>query len=157
MKRRMFVLGCGTALTGLAGCLNFENSSKEPSEKHWEEPAAHSASVSFSEESGLGVGVEVSKGEFEYIWVEIEDDVNDDGFIDGGFMIREGLDRPSLYVGNDDVSIAGDVCYKPNMDADCVDGSLDEETLNAFAISAKIRVYGVYEGEKTLLKRYERN
>lgn len=138
MNRRAILLGCAMALTGIAGCLGSEGPSKD------------SAFVSFSEQSGLGVGIEVSKGEFESIWVEIEG-------VDGGFMIYEGLDRPSVYVDNQEYSTAGDVCFKPSINAGCVDGSLDDETRNAFAISAEFRVYGVHDGEKTVLKTYERN
>lgn len=134
MRRRTVLLGCIPALAGIAGCLESG-------------PPVDSAFVSFSEDIEKGVGVEVSKGDFESLWVEIEN-------VDGGFMIYEGLDRPSLYIDDDEYRTAGDICYKTSLGADCIEGALAEETRESFSLSAEIRVYGILDGEKTLLETY---
>ncbi|UTF55391.1 hypothetical protein [Natronosalvus rutilus] len=134
MQRRQVLFGCATALPGITGCLDSE-------------PPVDSAFVSFSEDSDKGVGVEVSKGDFESLWIEIEN-------VDGGFMIYEGVDRPSIYINDDEYYTAGDICYKKSFGADCVEGSLDEETQESFYLSAEIRVYGILDGEQTLLETY---
>lgn len=136
MQRRTMLLGCATVVSGFAGCLDSG-------------PPVDTAFVSFSG-SEKGVAVEVSTGDFDSLWVEIEN-------VDGGFMIYEGLDRPSLYIDNDGYSTAGDICYKRSRDAACLEGSLDEDTRDAFFRDAEIRVYGILDGEKTLLETYARN
>jgi len=72
-------------------------------------------------------------------------------------MIYEGSDRPSLYIDSDGYSTAGDSCYKTSRDAACLEDSLDEDTRDAFHRDAEIRVYGILDGEKTLLETYARN
>ena len=138
MKRRIALGSCVTILTGITGCLDSERPSKD------------SAFVSFSEDSEKGVGIEVSKGDFESIWIEIEN-------VDGGFMVYEGVDRPSLYVNEQEYSTAGEICYKVSFDADCVDGSLDDETRESLSFRAEFRVYGIFDGNKTLLDTYSHN
>lgn len=130
------LLGSVTILSGFVGCLDSG-------------PPVDSAFVSFSG-SEKGVAVEVVTGDFDSLWVEIEN-------VDGGFMIDKGSDGPSLYIDNDGYSTAGDICYKTSRDATCLEGSLDEDTRDAFHRDAEIRVYGILDGEKTLLETYARN
>ncbi|TKX67634.1 hypothetical protein [Halorubrum sp. GN11GM_10-3_MGM] len=67
-------------------------------------PPIDSAVVSFSG-SEKSVAVEVSTGDFESLWVEVEN-------VGGGFMIYEGPDRPSIYIDNDEYNTEQNSIYQ---------------------------------------------
>jgi hypothetical protein len=107
------------------------------------------ASVSFTEErmvneGPVNIGIQVeSLGGYEFIWVEASG-------VDGGYMMEETTSQPGLYIADNGVSTVGlGICYKESLSADCGTYSGDPASFNP-----SVEVYGVSDGEKTLLDEY---
>ena len=81
---------------------------------------------------------------FRSVWVEHEN-------LDGGFQISETRDVPGLYLSDTGYVQFGDVCFKESHTADCKGAALDGERAAQLSRDGRIEVYGLHDGEKTLV------
>ena len=108
-----------------------------------------SAEVRFTEDETNGIGVQVSDmGGYGAVWVEVEK-------LEGGFQIGDEREVPALYVSDTGAITVGDVCFKQAHDSGCEEGPLESERREELQRDSEIRVYGLSNGEKTLIETRE--